>query len=135
MSYIKKTNTAGEITIAKFKFTKLEYIWKILNPITWLLLFLPLPLMWFRRWCFELGVTNKRFVTKHGFIRRNTGEIRLDAIESVSIDNTFLGRIFGYGTLRLTGRGNAHVAIPMLANILEVKRAVEAARDEVGARR
>ena len=135
MSYITKTNTAGESTIAEFKFTKLEYLYKSLNPITWLFLFLPLPLLWFRRWCLEVGVTNKRFVTKNGFIKRNTGEIRLDAVESVSIDNTFFGRLFGYGTLRLTGRGNAHVAIPRLANILEVKRAVEAARDEVATRR
>jgi len=130
MSYIKKTNTAGESTIAKFKFTKLEYLYKSLNPITWLLLFLPLPLLWFRRWCFDIGVTNKRLVVKSGFIARNTGEIRLEAVESICIDNTFLGRIFGYGTLRVTGRGNASVTIPGLADILKVKRTVEAAKDE-----
>ena len=69
MSYIKKTSTAGEEIIAKFKFTKLEY----LNPIK-LVLF---PLTWFRRWCFDMGVTNKRLVVKSGFIARKTGEIRL----------------------------------------------------------
>jgi uncharacterized membrane protein YdbT with pleckstrin-like domain len=130
MSYIKKTSTAGENIVAKFKFTKLEYLWKAINPITWLLLFLPLPILWFRRWCFDMGVTNKRLVVKSGFIARNTGEIRLEAIESICIDNTILGRIFGYGTLRVTGRGNANVAIPGIANIIGVKRMVEAAKDE-----
>ena len=123
MSYIKKTSTAGEEIIAKFKFTKLEY----LNPIK-LVLF---PLTWFRRWCFDMGVTNKRLVVKSGFIARKTGEIRLEAIESVCMSNTFFGRIFGYGSLTVSGRGNAHVTIPGLANITKVKRMVEAAKDEI----
>ena len=122
MSYITKTSIAGEEIIKKFKFTKLEY----LNPLK-LILF---PLTWFRRWCFEMGVTNKRLVLKHGFIRRKTGELRLEAIETVSISNGIIGRIFGYGDLTVSGRGNAIVTIPGLANIVEVKKAVEAAKDE-----
>lgn len=128
MTYIKNTNTTGENIVAKFEFTKLEYFYKSLNPSTWLLFFIPLFVLWFRRWCFNIGVTNKRFVIKSGFIARSTGEINLESIESVSIDNTFLGRIFGYGTLRVTGRGNAHVEIPGLANITRVKRIVESAK-------
>ena len=124
MSYINKTNTAGEEIIAKFKFTKLEY----LNPLK-LILF---PRTWVRRWCFEMGVTNRRLVFKHGFIRRRTGEIRLESIESVSMGNSLIGRIFGYGDITVTGRGNAHVTVPGLASIVEVKKAIDAAKNEFG---
>ena len=130
MSYINKTNIAGEEIIETFNFTKMEYFYKMLNPITWLLLFLPIPWLMFTRWCCNIGVTNKRFVWKEGFISRDTWEIRLDSIEGVDIANTFFGRILGYGTLKITGRGNKDITIPRLGNILGVKRAVEAARAE-----
>ena len=120
MSYIKNTCAGDEIVINRFKFTKWEYA----NPVK-LVLF---PLTWFRRWMFEIGVTDRRFVVKHGFIARKTGEIRLDAVEGVTVKQGILGRIFGVGTLSLTGRGNASVSVPRLANILAVKRAVEDAR-------
>lgn len=126
MSYINKTNIAGETTIATFSFTKLEY----LHPIRVLLFPIAYPLLWFRRWCCNMGVTNNRFVWKEGFIARDTWEIRLDAIEGVDIRNTFFGRIFGYGALKISGRGDKKIDIPALANIVEVKKAVEAARIE-----
>ena len=122
MSYINKTNIAGEEVVARFGFTKIEY----LNPLK-LMLF---PITWFKRWCFEFGVTNKRVCFKHGFIRRNAVDLRLEAIETVSISNGIIGRIFGYGNLSITGRGAATITIPGLANIIEVKKAVEAAKDE-----
>jgi len=123
MSYIAKTNIAGEEIVARFKFTKLEY----LNPIK-LMLF---PLTWFRRWCFEFGVTNKRVCFKHGFISRNAVDLRLEAIETVQMGQSIFGRIFGYGAITLTGRGSTPpITIPKLADIVEVKKAIEAAKDE-----
>jgi len=77
---------------------------------------------------FEIGVTDRRFVVKHGFIARRTGEIRLEAVEGITVKQSILGRIFGYGSLSLTGRGNAAVEVPMLANVLSVKRIVEDAK-------
>ena len=123
MSYINKTNIAGEEVVARFGFSKIEY----LNPFK-LMLF---PITWFKRWCFEFGVTNKRVVFKHGFIRRNAVDLRLEAIETVQLSNGIIGRIFGYGNLTLTTRGSMKdVTIPGLANIIEVKKAIEAAKDE-----
>ncbi len=123
MSYINKTNIAGEETIELFNFTKIEYF----NPIK-LIMF---PLTWFRRWCYEFGVTNKRVVFKHGFISRRATDLRLEAIETVGISNGIIGRIFGYGNLTITGRGSTPpITVPHLANIIEVKRSIEAAKDE-----
>jgi hypothetical protein len=120
MGYIKNTCSGNEIVIKRFGFTKWEY----LNPIK-LVLF---PITWFRRWMFEIGVTDRRFVIKHGFISRKTGEIRLEAVEGITVKQSLLGRIFGYGSLSLTGRGNANVEVPMLANVINVKRVVEDAK-------
>ena len=123
MSYIAKTNIAGEETVALFNFTKVEYF----NPIK-LIMF---PLTWFRRWCYEFGVTNKRVVFKHGFISRKATDLRLEAIETVGVSNGIIGRIFGYGSLTITGRGSTPpITVPNLANIIEVKRSIEAAKDE-----
>lgn len=126
MSYINKTNIAGEKTVGTFSFTKLEY----LHPMRVLLFPIAYPLLWFKRWCCNIGVTNNRFVYKTGFIARDTWEIRLDAIEGCDIKNTFFGRIFGYGALSISGRGNKNIYIPAIANIVEVKKTVEAARIE-----
>ena len=123
MSYIEKTNIAGEDTIARFGFTKVEYF----NPIK-LIMF---PFTWFRRWCYEFGVTNKRVVFKHGFISRKAKDLRLESIETVGISNGLIGRIFGYGNLTITGMGNGKpITVPHLANIIEVKKAIEAAKDQ-----
>ena len=123
MSYIAKTNIAGEETVALFNFTKVEYF----NPVK-LIMF---PLTWFRRWCYEFGVTNKRVVFKHGFISRRATDLRLEAIETVGVSNGIIGRIFGYGSLTITGRGSTPpITVPNLANIIEVKRSIEAAKDE-----
>lgn len=123
MSYINKTNIAGEEVVARFNFTKMEY----LNPIK-LLLF---PITWFKRWMYEFGVTNKRVCFKKGFISRTAVDLRLEAIETVGISQGIGGRLFGYGNLQLTGRGSTPpVTIPGLASIIEVKKAVEAAKDE-----
>ena len=123
MSYITKTSIAGEEIVARFNFTKLEY----LNPIK-LMLF---PLTWFRRWCFEFGVTNKRVCFKHGFIKRDAHDLRLEAIETVGMKQGIIARIFGYGDLVITSRGSTPpITIPKLADIVEVKKAIEAAKDE-----
>jgi hypothetical protein len=123
MSYITKTNIAGEEIVARFNFTKIEY----LNPVK-LILF---PFTWFRRWCYEFGVTNKRVCFKHGFISRKAVDLRLEAIETVGISNGIIGRIFGYGNITLTGRGSTPpITIPGLADIIEVKKSIESAKDE-----
>jgi len=123
MSYIAKTNIAGEETVALFNFTQVEY----LNPVK-LILF---PLTWFRRWCYEFGVTNKRVVFKHGFISRKAVDLRLESIETVGISNGIIGRIFGYGNLTITGVGSTRpITVPNLANIIEVKKAIESAKDQ-----
>ncbi|NNC78268.1 MAG: PH domain-containing protein [Woeseiaceae bacterium] len=67
----------------------------------------------------ELAVTSKRVIAKIGFIRRNTIELNHQKVESFVVDQSILGRIFGYGTLVINGTGGgktpiANIAAPLI---------------------
>jgi len=62
---------------------------------------------WFKRWTTEIAVTNKRIIFKTGFINRHTEEMNMDKVSSVDVDQTFWGRIFDFGTIRIIGAGGA----------------------------
>jgi uncharacterized membrane protein YdbT with pleckstrin-like domain len=69
---------------------------------------------WFRRYTTEIAVTNRRIIYKRGFISRRTIEMQMDKVESVDVDQTIWGRIFGYGDITIRGVG---VGIEPLKNI------------------
>jgi uncharacterized membrane protein YdbT with pleckstrin-like domain len=62
---------------------------------------------WFMRWTTEIAVTDKRIIYKTGFINRHTEEMNMDKVSSVDVDQTFWGRIFDFGTIRILGAGGA----------------------------
>src|SRR5215468_8894258 len=53
----------------------------------------------------EFAVTNKRVIVKVGLIRRDTLELLLSKVESIGVDQSILGRIFGFGTIVVIGTG------------------------------
>jgi len=57
------------------------------------------------RWTDEFAITNKRVIIKTGFINRRTVELNLSKIESVNVNQSVLGRIFGFGSLQIVGTG------------------------------
>ncbi len=73
----------------------------------------------------EQGVTNKRVVLKKGVISRDTQEIKLDAIETVEFEQGIIGRILGYGTVKITGRGISDLVFKNIDNPLSVKKDIE----------
>jgi uncharacterized membrane protein YdbT with pleckstrin-like domain len=60
---------------------------------------------WLKRFTTEVAVTDKRIIYKRGFISRYTIEMHLDKVESVDVDQSILGRIFGYGDILVRGVG------------------------------
>lgn len=60
---------------------------------------------WFKRLTTEVAVTDKRIIYKRGFISRYTIEMHLDKVESVDVDQSVMGRIFGYGDIIIRGVG------------------------------
>lgn len=75
-------------------------------------------------WTSEFAVTNRRVIMKQGFIRRKTMELMLGKVDSLSVDQGILGRIFGYGTVRVTVATEKQ-GFSFLSNPLEFRRQVQ----------
>jgi uncharacterized membrane protein YdbT with pleckstrin-like domain len=64
----------------------------------------------------ELALTNKRVVARFGIFSISTLEMRLEKIESVSVNQSLFGRIFGYGSIVVRGTGGSHDVLPNIPN-------------------
>lgn len=80
----------------------------------------------------EQGVTNKRVILKRGIISRKTEEMKLQSIETVEIDQGIGGRMFGYGTVKITGRGISDVIFKGIDDPMSVKRQIESVSNPSG---
>ena len=76
----------------------------------------------------EFAVTDRRIIMKSGWIKRITHELSVQSIEGVHVDQSFWGRIFGYGRLVVTGNGEARIHLPPMADPIAFRRAIEDAR-------
>lgn len=132
MSYIEKSLGANEHVIARAHFHWLYAV------KAWLaLIFLGIILigiwifatMMIRKGTTEIAVTSHRFVEKTGLFTLRTNEISLHNIEGVKLEQSFLGRLFGYGHLRIEGTGIDAVTIPDIANPIAFRAAIETAKD------
>lgn len=95
-------------------------------------LWLPLAIhAWLALRCLEQGVTNKRVSRKRGIISRDTEEMRLSSIESIHVEQSFWGRMFGYGALVIAGRGQGAMRLTFIDNPVEAKRTIENAEQDV----
>ena len=70
----------------------------------------------------ELAVTSKRVIAKVGLISLNTVELNHSKVESLNVDQSILGRVFGYGTLIINGTGGGKTPIPNIGSPLEFRR-------------
>ena len=66
---------------------------------------------WLVRWVelrtSEFAVTSTRLIFKIGLVARHTTELLLPKVESISVTQSLLGRLLGYGDLTVTGTGGA----------------------------
>ena len=60
-----------------------------------------------RRVTTELAITEHRVIFKRGFLARHTIEMNRGKVESVDVDQSILGRVFGYGTVVVRGTGGS----------------------------
>jgi uncharacterized membrane protein YdbT with pleckstrin-like domain len=124
MSYIEESLSAGEKVEGLFRLH-----WFAWAPVAlWALLVITLPValyVYLQLKFTEQGVTNKRVILKRGVIGRQTEEMKVTSIETVEIDQGVLGRIFGYGTVKVTGRGISDVVFRGVDDPMAVKRRIE----------
>ncbi len=80
---------------------------------------------WFIRWITEFAVTNRRVISKRGFVWRETEEMNMDKVETVDVSQTILGRILGYGTMRITGTGGTNnIEVGLMAAPFALRNAI-----------
>jgi uncharacterized membrane protein YdbT with pleckstrin-like domain len=129
MSYIEESLSNGEKVEGLFRFHWFAWVpmflWLILGLVTFGLTWLIALYEYLRLRFTEQGMTNKRVVLKKGIISRKTEEMKVTSIETVEIDQGVWGRLFGFGTIKVTGRGISDVVFKGLDDPIAAKRRIE----------
>ena len=73
----------------------------------------------------ECVVTSKRVIFKTGLLSTNTIEMNLTKIESIYVDQTFLGKIFKYGTITIKGTGGSVEVFENINNPLHIRNCIQ----------
>lgn len=132
MGYINDSLSAGEEVVKVFKLHWSNWLgfWLlviIVGPIT-------LGIAWiYAIWLFfslkgrEYGVTNRRVIWKEGIISRTTEETKLDSVETVEIRQGIWARIFGAGSVKVTGKGGSPMMFKNVDDPMMVKKTIEGA--------
>lgn len=134
MTYITQTLATDETLLAEGKISK----WSLFHIYCAAVIFgvsiicLPISAMlllyaWLKIRSTEMGITSKRVIRKSGVIMRDTAEIRLAKVESVSVKQGFLGRIFGYGDVIISGSGGNDAVMRGVRDPLAFRGQVDAA--------
>jgi uncharacterized membrane protein YdbT with pleckstrin-like domain len=129
MGYIQDSLSNGEEVRDLFKLHWFAKIWMIL----WIILAIPtigITLLfalweWLKLRSIEQGVTNKRVILKRGIISRKSEEMKITSIETVEIIQGVMGRMFGYGDVKVTGRGLSDLQFKKINDPMDVKRKIE----------
>ena len=74
----------------------------------------------------EFAVTNKRVVIKVGWLRRRTVETMLSKVEGINVEQSLIGRLFGYGSIIITGTGGTQEPFRNIGSPFEFRRQVQA---------
>jgi uncharacterized membrane protein YdbT with pleckstrin-like domain len=82
----------------------------------------------------EIAVTDRKVVAKWGLLGRRTIEQRLGKIESVTVDQNLLGRLFDYGSVYVHGTGSGSTPMRYVARPIWVRREIEEAIEAAGGR-
>jgi len=130
MSYIQKSLGAKERIVAEAHFHWSYTLGAILLACTVIGLIIAIP-MFIRQATTEIAVTSHRLVKKTGLLSLHTDELSLNNIEGVRVDQGFWGRILGFGHVRIEGTGVDAVVLPVIADPIAFRAAIETAKDEL----
>jgi uncharacterized membrane protein YdbT with pleckstrin-like domain len=150
MSYIDGNLLPGEQVVYRTRLHWLLFIGPVLftvvvlMPIAWFLYngtwnsyawiplvlgFLVLVATFIKRQSSDFAVTNKRVMMKVGVFSTRSIELLLGKIEAIAVNQSFIGRIFGYGDIVVTGSGGTREAFSHIEGPLEFRRAVQSVTD------
>ena len=136
MSYLEKSLTSGEeikLTINYHWFAYVSVVGFFLIGFIFLPIFLPFTAFFFLvsllsylniRFT-EQGLTTKKSILKKGVISVKTEELLITKTETVEMNQSVFGRIFGYGNVKPTGTGSSSLTFEMIVDPLGVKKSIE----------
>lgn len=143
MGYIEKNLMSAEKIVYRTKLHRIVFVWPIIWLVVALLIFVSvsdaalrdvLSILIFllailtsissfiNYTTSEFAITNKRVIVKVGFIRRNSIEILLSKVEGIQVNQGILGRIFGFGSIVVSGTGGTKDPFHKISNPLEFRR-------------
>jgi uncharacterized membrane protein YdbT with pleckstrin-like domain len=102
MGYIQNNLTSDEKILKEYKLSKLVIFEIIMSFVIPIFILHGIKLL-IRYFTMEQCLTNKRVISKSGLISRDIQEMRLSKIETVEYKQSFWGRIFNYGNIKVTG--------------------------------
>lgn len=76
----------------------------------------------------QFAVTNQRVALKRGWLTLSTQELAVSNIEEVRVEQTLIGRLFGFGRVIVTGTGEGVIAFPPMGHPIRFRQAIENAR-------
>lgn len=115
---------AAAIAAVHWKYTHFQWPLLIAAGVFVILGVITLVRAWWQAFTTEIVVTNHRVIYKEGFINRHTDEMNVDKIESVIVDQSILGRIFGYGTIDIRGTGASIEQLNLISHAIELRNAI-----------
>jgi uncharacterized membrane protein YdbT with pleckstrin-like domain len=150
MSYIDRNLLEGEHVVFRTRLHWLLFVWPVLLtvfgllPVGWLLFsgswsnfawippgvgLLILLAAFIKRQSSDFAVTNKRVMMKVGVLTTRSIELLLSKIEAISVDQSVMGRVFGYGDIVVTGSGGTKEPFSNIQSPLAFRRAVQSVTD------
>jgi len=150
MSYVESNLLAGETVRFRTRLHWKLYVWPlvvtllVLVPLTVLMLrmhagmwsgvLVPLGLLWLlaahlRRASSEFAVTSKRVVIKMGVMSTRSLELLLPKVEGIAVNQGPGGKLFGYGSIVVTGSGGTRESFSDIQDPLALRRAIQEATD------
>ena len=73
----------------------------------------------------EFVVTNKRVIAKVGFLNSHSLELLLAKVEAITVDQSLLGRVLGFGTVGITGTGGTLERFPNIARPVQFRTRIQ----------
>ena len=131
MGYVEQTLSSGEQVLYTARFHWL-YTFSAIMALIFLAIvgigiFIFLSMM-ITKWTTEIAVTNKRLIYKRGWIARKTDELSPKKIEEINVSQGVVGRILGFGKIRIQGTGGGQIVLPNIDDPLTFRREIENAK-------
>lgn len=130
--YVDQSLAAGEKIVMRGRWPLIYWLaaWIVLAALAVIVLGIVLfALAAIRMLTTEFAVTNQRVLLKRGVLTLHTQELSVSSIEEVRLEQSILGRLFGYGVVIVTGTGEGVITFPPMANPIAFRRAIEEARE------